>query len=74
MSFLINAGIYLLEPASHRLIPNGEPYDMTDLIARLLEEHRTVVAFPIREYWIDVGQMADYQQAQADFPGARTTQ
>jgi NDP-sugar pyrophosphorylase family protein len=74
MSFLINAGIYLLEPASHGLIPNGEPYDMTDLIVRLLEENRTVVAFPIREYWIDVGQMADYEQAQADFPEVSTTQ
>ena len=30
-------------------------------------EGRPVVAFPIREYWMDVGQISDYQQAQVDF-------
>lgn len=74
MSFLINAGIYLLEPATRRFIPNGEAYDMTDLIARLLKENRPVVAFPVREYWIDVGQITDYQQAQVEFSGEFTTQ
>jgi NDP-sugar pyrophosphorylase family protein len=39
---------------------------MTDLIQRLLGEGRPVVAFPIREYWMDVGQHADYQRALED--------
>ena len=62
LKFLINAGIYLLEPSVYRLIPNGERHDMTDLIQRLLLEGRQVAAFPIREYWMDIGQHADYQQ------------
>lgn len=66
LKFFVNAGIYLLEPATYRYIPNGEPYDMTDLIACLLEEGRPVVAFPVREYWLDVGQHADYQRALED--------
>ena len=64
LKFLINAGIYLLEPAVYRYIPNGEPYDMTDLIQRLVDEDMQVVAFPIREYWVDIGQHEDYQSAQ----------
>lgn len=70
-SFLVNAGIYLLEPAVHRYIPNGERFDMTDLIQRLLEEKRTVVGFPIVEYWLDIGQRADYEQALEDARNGR---
>lgn len=61
--FMINAGVYLLEPAAHAEIPVGQRYDMTDLIQRLLAEGRPVAGFPIREYWLDIGQHEDYQQA-----------
>lgn len=62
----VNAGIYLLEPGAHRYIPNGERFDMTDLIHRLLAENRRVISFPILEYWLDIGQHDDYRQAQED--------
>jgi len=64
LNLLINAGIYLLEPGVRQFIPAGERFDMTDLIARLLDAGRRVVSFPIREYWLDVGQPADWQRAQ----------
>ena len=62
----INAGIYLLNPEACRYIPNGQPFDMPDLITRLVAEGRRVVSFPIYEYWLDIGGQADYQQAQTD--------
>lgn len=62
----VNAGIYLLEPAAHRLIPRGQRYDMTDLIRALIEKNMPVVSFPIWEYWRDIGQHQDYRDAQAD--------
>jgi dTDP-glucose pyrophosphorylase/CBS domain-containing protein len=65
-SFFVNAGIYLLEPSLHRYIPNSKHFDMTDLIERLLSEGRPVVSFPIVEYWLDIGERADYDQAQRD--------
>lgn len=65
-SFFVNAGIYLLDAVAHRLIPDGDHMDMTDLIELLLQEGQTVVSFPIREYWLDIGQYADYQRAQED--------
>ena len=37
LHFLVNAGIYLLEPAVHDYIPAGERFDMTDLIRALLD-------------------------------------
>lgn len=63
-SFFVNAGIYLLEPSVHGLIPTGAPFNMPDLIDRLLIKGRPVVSFPVREYWLDIGRQADYETAQ----------
>jgi len=63
---LINAGIYLLQPSVYDFIPQGKKFNMTDLIQWLLDAGRTVVSFPIREYWLDIGQHADYTQAKKD--------
>lgn len=71
VTFFINAGIYLLEPAVRDLIPDGRRFDMTDLIPAVVAAGRTVVAFPIREYWLDVGRLEDYQKAQDDVLGGR---
>ena len=66
LNFFVNAGIYLLEPQALRLIPNGEPSDMTEIIEKTLGQGMNVAAFPIHEGWIDIGQREQYQQAQAD--------
>lgn len=64
LTFLVNAGVYLLEPSVYRYIPQNRHFDMTDLIQKLLDENRPVMNFPIIEYWLDIGQPADYEQAQ----------
>jgi dTDP-glucose pyrophosphorylase/CBS domain-containing protein len=66
MHFLVNAGIYLLEPNVYEFIPNGEHFNMTDLIQWLLDSDHIVASFPIIEYWLDIGQLSDYEQAQND--------
>jgi dTDP-glucose pyrophosphorylase/CBS domain-containing protein len=71
LGFLVNAGIYLLEPSVYQIIPSGQHFNMTDLIQWLLDAGRPVVSFPIREYWLDVGQLADYTQAQNDVENGR---
>ena len=65
-NFLVNAGIYLLEPSVHHFIPQNQRYDMTDLIVRLINENYIVVSFPIVEYWLDIGKPLDYKQAKND--------
>jgi dTDP-glucose pyrophosphorylase len=62
----INAGIYLLNPSVKRIIPNGQHYDIPDLIQALLTQNRSVVCFPIREYWLDIGKADHYDQAKID--------
>lgn len=66
----VNAGIYMLEPAVVRHIPNGQS-DMTHLIQRLLADGRPVVTFPMAGYWLDIGKIGDYAQAQEDVKSGR---
>ena len=70
----VNAGIYLLSKEAQRSIPQGRKYDMTDLISDLIERGDKVACFPIYEYWIDVGRMSDYEQAQRDRSQSRSTE
>lgn len=65
-NFFVNAGVYLLEPSAHQSIPQDQRFDMTDLIAKLTADNRSVTAFPIVEYWMDIGHPDDYTQAQED--------
>jgi dTDP-glucose pyrophosphorylase/CBS domain-containing protein len=67
----INAGIYLLNPAVRKMIPNGQPYDIPELIQLLIDNGRCVVCFPIREYWLDIGKSDDYDQAKMDMASGR---
>ena len=66
MRQFVNAGIYLIEPGACEHIPLDRPYDMPDLINSLVAEKKRVTAFPIREYWLDIGKIEHYQQAQDD--------
>jgi len=63
--FFVNAGIYVLEPELIEKIPQSE-FNMTDLLDQLIPL-RKVGAFPIHEYWIDIGQSADFQKAQLEY-------
>jgi NDP-sugar pyrophosphorylase family protein len=66
LNFFVNAGIYLLEPQVRNYISGNAAFDMTDVINCLIRDHKAVVGFPIREYWIDIGQTVDYEQAILD--------
>jgi dTDP-glucose pyrophosphorylase/CBS domain-containing protein len=65
-SFWANAGVYIVEAEARRSIPPDRRFDMTDLITHMLAEGRAVAGFPIVEYWLDIGQPADYARALAD--------
>lgn len=62
LSFFVNAGIYLVEQDARAQIPLAQRFDMTDLIMQLVKNQRTVVSFPIREYWLDIGRPDDYAE------------
>lgn len=65
--FFVNAGIYVLDPTVLDIIPTQESYDMTELFKQLIDRNFETVAFPIREYWMDIGRMEDYKKATGDY-------
>ncbi len=62
----INAGVYLLRSNLCKVIPANQSYDMPDLIQQVLSDGGRVVSFPVHEYWLDIGQADDYEQAKND--------
>lgn len=67
LRFFVNAGIYLLEPEAHACIPTDRRFDMTDLIQALLASGRRVTSFALRESWLDIGRLSDYEKANEEF-------
>lgn len=63
----VNAGIYVLEPSVVAGLQPGRHLDMTELAQDVGAAGGTVAAFPIREYWLDIGQPADFERASADY-------
>jgi dTDP-glucose pyrophosphorylase/predicted transcriptional regulator len=64
IDFFVSAGIYAVSPGAVALMPPEKgQFDMTDLIQQSLARGGRVGAFPIREYWLDIGQIADYERA-----------
>lgn len=63
----VNAGIYVLEPDVLHLLPANDRFDMPGLFGKLIERRHETAVFPIREYWLDIGQMADYERANGEF-------
>jgi dTDP-glucose pyrophosphorylase len=65
-TYFINAGIYCISPRVLNEIEVNKPLDMPDLIDKQFKLHRDVSMFPIHEYWLDIGKMDDFKQAQCD--------
>jgi NDP-sugar pyrophosphorylase family protein len=63
----VNAGIYVLSPEALAMIPRGVHFDLPSLFDKLAGEGRTTLAFPIREYWLDIGQPNDLARAEKEF-------
>jgi NDP-sugar pyrophosphorylase family protein len=61
--FFINAGIYALSPQALTHIPRATSFDMPTLFERLNAAGALTVAFPLREFWLDIGRVEDYVQA-----------
>jgi dTDP-glucose pyrophosphorylase len=66
-SFFVNSGIYLLEPDCIDLIPDNEFYDMPTLFEQLIESKEKTISFPLKEYWLDIGRISDYEKANLDY-------
>jgi NDP-sugar pyrophosphorylase family protein len=68
----VSMGIYVFAPRVLSYIPSGEYFDFPDLVQRLLESGETILGYPYKGYWLDIGRPDDYEQAVWDFEKMRS--
>lgn len=66
-SFFVNAGIYALSPEAVARVDKEEFFDMPQLFEALISEGKKTTVFPVREYWLDIGRIADFERAQEEY-------
>jgi NDP-sugar pyrophosphorylase family protein len=63
-TYYANAGIYLIRRSALNEIPDGEFFNATDLIEKLIAKGKSVIRYPLNGTWIDIGNPQEYQKAQ----------
>jgi NDP-sugar pyrophosphorylase family protein len=61
------AGIYIMKPGIFSLIPENEYFGMDTLIKNMLSAKLAIAKYELKEYWLDIGRIDDYEIAQKDF-------
>ena len=62
--FLVNTGMYIVNPGALEFIPHGKKFDTTELIELLRQNNKKIGVYPISEKaWIDIGQWKEYKKA-----------
>ena len=64
--FFINAGIYVVDPSIVSGVGGSSYLDMPTLLNEISLKNLPVNIFPIHEYWLDVGQLSDFNKAKED--------
>ena len=63
--FFVNAGIYVLNNNLIKKVDGKSYLDMPDFLENELK-NKGISAFPIHEYWLDVGRIEEYAKANQD--------
>lgn len=65
--FFVSAGIYMLDPKCIDLIPKDKFYDMPTLFEKLIEMDAKTCSFLLKEYWLDIGRVEEYEKANSEY-------
>lgn len=60
------AGIYVLKPELLSLIPKESAFGMDTLMLLMLERGMKIAKYELDEYWLDIGNIDNYNKAQQD--------
>ncbi len=66
-TFFVNAGIYALDPDILAYLKSGASISMPEFLETVIGKGDDVIAFPIHEYWLDVGNLDSLELAKAQF-------
>ena len=67
INFLANSGIYIVKGQNLSLLKPNEYMDMPNFLNDMSKNSTEVRAFPIHEYWQDIGNTRDLEKARKDF-------
>ena len=65
--YLVNAGLYVLDPKILTLLHKREEIDMPELLIKSKQSGYKVKVCPIHEYWIDIGRPESLKQAHKEW-------
>lgn len=65
-TYYANAGIYLFRKELLKYIPKNIVYNATDFMEDIIHDKRNLIHYPIRSYWLDIGNHEDFEKAQKD--------
>jgi len=63
----ILAGIYGMKPPILEFVPERTYFGIDDLIRLMLASQRRVAKYLIHDYWVDIGQLSDYEMAKETY-------
>lgn len=61
--YTVSMGVYAVSPEALRHVPPDQPFDMPDLIQRLIDAGERVGSYLYDGLWFDIGRSDDYEQA-----------
>lgn len=60
----IVAGIYFMKPAIFKFIPDNTYFGIDTLIKEMIAQNANIGRYLMKEYWLDIGRLDDYNEAQ----------
>lgn len=63
LEFEILAGMYIIKPNLFNIIPDDTYFGIDDLIHLMIEQKKPITKYVLKEYWIDIGVVEDYEKA-----------
>jgi NDP-sugar pyrophosphorylase family protein len=67
LTFLCNAGMYIVDRPTLKLVPKNKFFQMPDLIDAVQRRGEPVHVFPLWEKWVDAGSPEEFQQVLMEF-------
>jgi len=65
VTFIVNSGMYIIEPHLLKEIPPGKFFHITELIDKIKNRNGKVGVFPVSEMsWFDIGSWNEYKRTQ----------
>lgn len=60
----ILAGIYVMKPEVFKYFPKDEYFGMDHLIKKMIASNEMIIKYDLNEYWLDIGRIDDFNEAQ----------